>query len=116
VVPANTANLDILGSRANAFTYEYERGWGVRTGGDLDHTVFIYANGGGPVASIHSASFFKALEHVYSHRDEAKRKAKKARAWCLDNTWEKREAEWEQLLRLMDTQPAKEEMIVQVVG
>src|SRR5260370_3311733 len=52
VVPANTANLDILGRQIGyggtpgqpGPAGHYERGWGVRTGGDLDHTVFIYSN------------------------------------------------------------------------
>jgi glycosyltransferase involved in cell wall biosynthesis len=110
VVPANTANLDILGEQIAGF--EYERGWGVRTGGDLDHTVFMYANGGGPVSTIHSDSFVETLEYVYYHRDEAKAKAKVAHSWCLKNTWEQREKDWENLLKLMATKPASEEVMV----
>lgn len=94
VVPYNTANIDILGEAQ-------ERGFGIRTGGDLDHTVFIYPNGGGPVASIHAESFVQQLECVYYNREWAQEKAQLARAWCLENTWERREAEWQQLLRLM---------------
>ena len=101
VVPANTANLDILGKQIPGAHFNYQRGWGVRTGGDLDHTIFMYSNGGGPVASIHSDSFVEALEYVYYHREEARAKAKKARAWCLQNTWERRESEWIQLLTLL---------------
>jgi glycosyltransferase involved in cell wall biosynthesis len=110
VVPANTANLDILGKQL--YNFDYERGWGVRTGGDIDHTVYMYTNGGGPVAIIHSDSFVETLEYVYHHRDEAQEKAKVARKWCEENTWEKRETDWENLLRLMATKPVQEEVLV----
>lgn len=101
VVPANTANLDLLGEQLPGAHFDFERGWGMRTGGDLDHTVFMYANGGGPVASIHTNSFLDTLEYVYYHREEAHAKAQVALAWARENTWERREADWEQLLRLM---------------
>lgn len=101
IVPANTANLDILGEQIPGAHFNYKRGWGVRTGGDLDHTQFIYSNGGGPVSIIHSESFVDTLEYVYYHREEARDKATTARAWCLENTWKRRESEWVQLLQLM---------------
>ncbi len=103
VVPAGTANLDILGEYNIYLPFERERGWGVTTGGDLDHTAFIYSNGGGPVSFVHSDSFVQTLEYVYDHPHRAKEKAKVARTWCIENSWERRESEWEQLLTLMLT-------------
>jgi glycosyltransferase involved in cell wall biosynthesis len=97
VVPYNTANIDILGENQ-------ERGWGVRAGGDLDHTVFIYANGGSPVATIHADSFVSQLQYVYDCPEIAAEKAMLARAWALENTWEKRENEWIQLLQVLKSQ------------
>lgn len=94
VVPWGTANLDILGENQ-------ERGWGVKTGGDLDHTVFVYQNGSSLASIVHSDSFLEQLEHVYTHRDEAQAKALEARKWAENNSWERRESEWVQLLQMM---------------
>lgn len=120
VVPANTANLDILGNGPSGLVggwedddydfepideeFEYERGWGVKMGGDLDHTVYGYHNGNSVSSIVHAESFLKALKYVYEHREEAVAKAKHARAWCVENSWQKREEEWQKLIRLMKTQ------------
>lgn len=105
VVPANTANLDILGNvKKNKMfwdEFDHERGWGVKTGGDIDHTVYIYTNGNAQASIIHSQSFLDALEYVYQNRDEAEAKAKVARKWCEDNSWERRESDWQQLLQMI---------------
>lgn len=99
VVPANTANLDILQIQGDG---SYRRGWGVETGGDLDHTTFVYSNGGSPCAFIHVDSFLENLEYVYLFRDHAEHKAIEARKWCEENTWEHREKDWENLIKLME--------------
>ena len=91
IVPHNTANLDILGPNQ-------ERGYGVRTGGDLDHTTFIYTNGNSKASVPHSEHFLEQLDYVYHHREESAQKALAAREWCVKNPWERREAEWVQLL------------------
>ena len=99
VVPYNTANIDILGNHVEGgIPEEYERGWGVRTGGDLDHTIFLYTNGNSLASTIHTESFVHALEYVYNHPDETKAKTHIARQWCEENSWGKRESEWQQLL------------------
>ena len=102
MAPANTANLDILGERLPDRPYfERERGYGVKTGGDLDHTTFIYANGGGPVPHVHLESFVATMEYIYHHREEAQQKAKEALAWCQANTWQHREKNWQDLMTLI---------------
>jgi len=94
VVPANTANLDSVGSRE-------ERGHLVRMGGDLDHTVFTYHQGNAACSIIHLDSFLEKLECVYSNRVGAMMKAQRAREWAVANSWEVRKNEWKQLLTLM---------------
>ncbi len=95
VVPHNTANLDILGENQ-------ERGWGVKTGGDLDHTLFVYQNGNSMASIPHAQSFLDQLDYVYRNREEAAWKADIARLWCEQNTWERRENEWIQLLDMIE--------------
>lgn len=94
LVPGNTANLDIVGKNQ-------ERGYLMKTGGDLDHTTFIYENGGSPVPHVHKKSFMAQMERIYTHYDEALEKAEGALAWCRQNTWSHREKNWEDLLRLI---------------
>lgn len=94
LVPGNTANLDIVGGKE-------ERGYLIKTGGDLDHSTFIYQNGGGPVPHIHLASFLAKMEHIYHNREEAQAKARRALTWARQNTWEHREQNWADLLRLI---------------
>jgi hypothetical protein len=84
----------------------YERGWGVKSGGDLDHTVFIYSNGNSQASIIHAESFVKTLEYVYENREEALEKAKLARKWAEANSWERRESEWQQLLQMIQQRQA----------
>jgi glycosyltransferase involved in cell wall biosynthesis len=100
MAPYNTANIDILG-KCVGWDFEYERGWGIKTGGDLDHTTFIYQNGGGPVPHVHTDSFLTTLGYIYSNREEAECKAQIALEWCRKNTWEHREKNWEDLLWLI---------------
>lgn len=105
VVPANTANLDILGDIRGGKRKEFDRdrGWGIKTGGDLDHTAFLYQNGCSLAQVIHAKSFVSVLDYVYTHREEAKDKAEIARDWCLQNTWEHRKKSWEQLLQMIES-------------
>lgn len=105
-VPYNTANLDILGENDYSVKLAgaYQRGYGFKTGGDLDHTTFNYANGGGPVPHVHANSFMRILRHMYYNPEKIQKKAEVARQWCLENTWQHRENEWIQLLQLIKQQ------------
>lgn len=94
VVPANTANFDLVGE-------DEERGYLAATGGDLDHTVYHYETGGSPHDMVHLDSFLTKITQVYLYPGIAKLKAEKARQWCLEHTWQKRGEEWQQLMRLL---------------
>lgn len=102
IVPYNTANMDILGDRICALhPFECERGWGIKTGGDLDHTAFLYQNGCSLASVVHAESFVQTLDYVYAHREEAQETARRARKWAQENSWEQRKKEWIQILEMM---------------
>ena len=94
IVPHGTANLDILGEGQ-------ERGWGVKTGGDLDHVVYLYSNGSTIASVVHAQDFLDKLSYVWAHPEQAAEKVQAAREWCLLNTWERRESAWQQLLQMI---------------
>ncbi len=102
VVPYNTANLDILGENQ-------ERGYGMKTGGDLDHTVFLYEGGGAPHDIVWSEDFVAQLGRVYGghvapdglYGTTVRKKKETARAWCLENTWEHRGRAWRQVIEIL---------------
>lgn len=107
VVPMNTANYDILGENQ-------ERGWGIKTGGDVDHTAFLYEGGGAPHDVVWSEDFVYNLKKVYlgtvANEDgrfkqvyvqAVQEKVEAARAWCLENTWEHRGRAWRQVIEIL---------------
>ncbi len=94
VVPFNTANIDLIGENQ-------ERGWGMKTGGDPDHTVFLYEGGGAPHDIVHCDSFVENLERVAFDPWTADDKAKAALAWCLDNSWETHALKWQALIHII---------------
>ena len=113
VVPMNTANFDILGENQ-------ERGWGMKTGGDLDHTVYLYEGGGAPHDIVWSESFLDKMIEVYhgtylwstavygtggnpyyARYRNVQDKVEAARAWCLENTWEHKGHAWRQLIEML---------------
>lgn len=106
MVPANTANLDILGEPIDGLEWKRERGYGIKTGGDIDHTAFIYSNGSSMASFVHQDSFLDTMEYIYNHRHETREKAQVARDWCEQNAWERRESEWKQLLTMIKERQA----------
>ncbi len=102
VVPMNTANFDIIGENE-------ERGYGMQTGGDLDHTVYLYEGGGAPHDIVWTASFMEKLAHVYvgttigesGWATLLRRRKAAARAWCLENTWEHKGQAWRQVIEIL---------------
>lgn len=104
-VPYNTANIDLLGPRM-------ERGWGMKTGGDLDHTTYLYEGGGSPHDVVWAESFVHNLVDIYLgtipghvlyekyyHAVQAKTQA--AHLWGLQNTWKMRGEIWKALLEVL---------------
>jgi glycosyltransferase involved in cell wall biosynthesis len=95
LVPGNTANLDIVGEHE-------ERGYFIKTGGDIDHTIWMYGHASQPRDCIHSNSCIAQLEHIYLHRQERQEKARAAQRWALDHTWKAQGRKWQELLKALD--------------
>jgi len=105
LVPQNTANLDILGEPLVNFIYGgaiHERGYSIMTGGDIDHQVFTYQNGGSPHDIIHAESFVEGLEYIYTHKEEVQEKCKIAKLWCQKNTWKHKKDAWISLVKMIE--------------
>lgn len=111
LVPYNTANLDILGKplvvQVSDSTFKLnqfcERGFGIQSGVDLDHLVFLYGEHGGmPSQTIDTDSFLGGLEWIKRNPDKVQQVTRKARAWAVQNSWERREEEWKQLIRTLE--------------
>lgn len=95
LVPGNTANLDIVGE-------DEERGYLMKTGGDIDHLMWIYGRSSNPRDIVHAQDCIKKLEHIYLHREEAYHKAQVAQRWTIANTWKAQGRKWQQLLATLD--------------
>ncbi len=104
LVPRNTANLDIVGEPLERYglPFDGERGWYIETGGDIDHQVFTYQNGGSPHDIIHAQSFVDGLEYIYYHPEEVAEKCKIARSWCQKNTWRHKKDAWISLVKTIE--------------
>ncbi len=111
LVPRNTANLDIVGEPLERYglPFDGERGWYIETGGDIDHQVFTYQNGGSPHDIIHAQSFVDGLEYIYYHPEEVAEKCKIARSWCQKNTWRHKKDAW---ISLVKTIEANQEVVL----
>ena len=99
IVPNNTANMEIVGS---------DRGYLVKCGGDIDHMIIPYGMSSNPRDIVHSKDMLAVMEHVYYNPDEAKEKARNARAWCLDHTWDQITQRWSDFI--CQTQPLLQEL------
>jgi glycosyltransferase involved in cell wall biosynthesis len=104
IVPGNTANLDIVGK------YE-DRGWLIKTGGDIDHQIVLYGMTCNPRDIVHADSMIEKLEYVWEGRGGALENlmTMSARQWCLNYTPEKIKAEWKKLFAFLEAQ--KEVMV-----
>lgn len=102
IVPGNTANLDLIGENE-------ERGYLIKTGGDIDHRIVLYGMTCNPRDIVHSESMLEHMDDVYTDRDSVFyptrtiRKTKRAREWCMKYTPEKIKAEWKALFHFIDT-------------
>lgn len=90
VVPNNTAFTEIVGTNE-------ERGYLVRTGGDVDHRIFLYGMANYPRDIVHSHDFLEKLGRVYFRPHEARAKAIEARRWTEQHTTAKIGDQWKQL-------------------
>ena len=90
VAPANTTFVEILGS---------ERGYLAESGGD-DLWFIQYGESEAPRELVSVTDSVRQLEYVYTHRNEAKEKARKAREWTLLRTWKHIKHQWQVILDL----------------
>jgi D-inositol-3-phosphate glycosyltransferase len=101
VVPNNTAFTEIVGANE-------ERGYLAKSGGDIDHQVWLYKMTNHPHDVVHADSMLEKLERVYSNRGEAREKARLARQWTLQNTKKEVGERWKELFRVLEQARAKE--------
>jgi glycosyltransferase involved in cell wall biosynthesis len=96
IVPENTANLDLIGENE-------ERGWLIKTGGDIDHQIVLYGMTCNPRDIVHADSMLVNMEIVYQTRGTLRleEKIQKARAWCLQYTPEKIKRQWKNLFAFL---------------
>ncbi len=94
IVPNNTAFTEIVGENE-------ERGYLVRSGGDIDHRLWLYKMTNHPHDVVHADDFLAKLEHVYWNREEAREKARLAREWTLEHTKEKIGEKWKVLFQAL---------------
>ncbi|HWS82813.1 MAG TPA: glycosyltransferase [Ktedonobacteraceae bacterium] len=87
IVPNNTAFTEIVGESE-------ERGYLVKSGGDIDHRIVLYGMTCNPRDIVHADDFLAKMEHVYSHRDEAKAKAVAGREWAMQYIRETMKEQW----------------------
>lgn len=95
LVPGNTANLDIVGE-------DEERGYLIKTGGDIDHLIWLYGKAYNPRDIVHAQDCVDKLEYIYSHREEAYHKAQVAQRWTFEHTWKAQGRKWQQLLTTLE--------------
>jgi glycosyltransferase involved in cell wall biosynthesis len=89
--PANTTFFEILGEQE-------QRGYLAKSGGDDLWSIYYGVDDASrPLTSC--TDLAEKLYHVYTYREEAKRKANRARAWTLTHTWYHMRTQWEELLR-----------------
>ncbi len=94
VVPNNTAFTEIVGENE-------ERGYLIKSGGDIDHTQWTYGTSCQPRSIIHSTSAIAKLTHVYLMRKEALEKAKLARQWTIDHDLQSFKNKWKVFFRAL---------------
>lgn len=79
IVPRNTSNLEIVGENE-------ERGYLIKSGGDIDHMTWLYGISDNPRDIVWSADVVAKLKHVYDNREEAANKTLSARLWTRQYT------------------------------
>jgi glycosyltransferase involved in cell wall biosynthesis len=89
VVPNNTAFTEIVGA-------DEERGFLVKSGGDVDHMQWLYKTTNHPHSIVHSEDMIQTLDYVYYVRNDAKARAREAREWTLQHTREIIKDQWKE--------------------
>lgn len=90
IVPNNTAFTEIVGSNE-------ERGYLIKSGGDIDHQIILYGLTSNPRDIVHTDSALDKLNQVYYNRKDAEYKAYLAREWCMQYTKQKQGERWKRV-------------------
>lgn len=94
-VPRNTSFVELVG--------EFEqRGYLIKSGGDIDHLTWLYGISDNPRETVHSESVIERLFHIYHNRDEATKKAALARRFCSAYSKERIGEQWCMLFKLLE--------------
>lgn len=88
--PRNTTFFELLGENE-------ERGYLARSGGPNLWSIY-YGNDDAPRPLASATDMADKLYYVWSHREEAAGKARAAREWAEQHTWEQFKDEWKALL------------------
>jgi glycosyltransferase involved in cell wall biosynthesis len=102
--PANTTFFELLGE---------DRGYLADCGGD-DLWSIYYGVDDSPRPITSCTSLASLLYRVYHHREEAKAKAARARAWAEVHTWKQFKEQWRELLCLVQSSPALQDKMVAI--
>lgn len=89
IVPRNTSFVEIVGEHE-------ERGYLIKSGGDIDHQTILYGLTNNPRDTVWSESALEKLTAVYYCREDAKEKAKLAREWCMQYSMERQKDRWKE--------------------
>lgn len=94
-VPRNTAFVELVGD-------DQQRGYLIKSGGDIDHLTWIYGTSDNPRETVHSESVITKLSHIYHNREEAKFKAGLAHGFCRHHSPDKISWQWVTLFTLLE--------------
>lgn len=95
IVPRNTSFVEIVGEHQ-------QRGYLIKSGGDIDHMTWLYGISDNPRETVHAESVVERLTHLYHNREESKYKAGIARAWCSHLSAECVQNRWVALFSLLE--------------
>ena len=103
VVPNNTAFTEIVGENE-------ERGYLVKSGGDIDHRITLYGLTDNPRDIVWSDSALSKLEECYQGRRKPilYNKINDARMWTLNHNKEKQTMQWKLLFDKLERVVAHE--------
>lgn len=94
-VPRNTSFVELVGE-------DQQRGYLIKSGGDIDHMTWLYGISDNPRQTVHSESVLERLTHIYHNREEAKIKAGIARGFCHHHSLDKIGWQWITLFTFLE--------------
>lgn len=92
LVPNNTAFTEIVG----------DNGYLIKSGGDIDHQLWLYGCTNHPHDVIHADDAIRQLKHINTHRIEAHIRACDGREWCVKHDKSAIMGIWQELFRKVE--------------